>query len=41
MVPANCTTQYGATHLAGNTPRALKPKVTAGLMCSPDSGPHA
>ncbi len=25
----------------GNTPRAVKPKVTAGLMCSPDSGLQA
>src|SRR5215469_14479244 len=40
MAPANCTAQYGTTHFGGNTPRPVKAKVTAGLMCSPDSGPH-
>src|SRR5215469_16039521 len=41
MAPANWTTQYGTTHFMGNTPRPVKAKVTAGLMCSPDSGPQA
>ena len=41
MAPANWATQYGTTHPAGNTRRLANAAVTAGLMCSPDSGPQA
>jgi hypothetical protein len=41
IAPANWATQYGTTHLAGNTPRPANAAVTAGLMYSPDSGPQA
>ena len=37
-MPTTTTTQYGTTHPAGNTRRLAKAAVTAGLMCSPDSG---
>lgn len=38
MAPANWADQYGRTQPRGKTWRQAKPKVTAGLMCSPDSG---
>ena len=41
MAPANCAAKYGRTQFGGNTRRAVNAKVTAGLMCNPDSGPQA